>query len=150
MDKNKLSRGIFDGWLALAFFFFLIATILALLLYLFSDKEGIVKNAIKGSFIFEISILVWMVIHIRKGVVKILEETKNLYVVRDLYNKILYVSLIGAALGMVALLLSLHISVGVDIIYSLNIISFSLIFVIWMCISIYRINRRLRFWLQWL
>lgn len=147
MDKNKLSRGIFDGWLALAFLFLLVSSILALSLSGFCAEDWVVKNLVT-SFIFEILIFIWMIVHVRRGVNRILKETKNLYLVRDLYIRILYVSLIGVALGVVAFLLSLKVPIEANVIYPLNIMVFSLIFAIWMWIAIYRLNRHLRFWFQ--
>lgn len=144
IKMNKLSRRIFDGWLALAFLFLMVSSILALSLSGFCGEDLIVRNMVI-SFVSEFFIFAWMVIHIRRGEVRILRECKNLYVVRDLFIRILYVSLIGLALGFVAFLLSLKVPIEANVIYPLNIIGFSLIFSIWMWIAIYRINKHLRF-----
>ena len=143
-------RGIYQGFLALSFMFFVAATFICVCSLGYCTQDWLVRNLAIG-YTAEAILFMRGISFIRKGSAEILKETRSLKAVKELYNRVLFL----AAIGMVYSLIFLLFPFGVFnqkesqpdpiLIYALNIFVAGLVFFVWMGICISKINKRMRF-----
>lgn len=123
--------------------FFVVATILCLCLNGICTEDWLVKNVILCSMA-EVTLFVWMIVHIRKGTSEILKQTRSLQAVKSLYQRILIPTGFCIAFGGIQLFVS-EFTFLPTMIYGFNILGMGFFFFVWMCIGIIRINKLMRF-----
>lgn len=118
------------------------------------SPEWVSGNVVISSIV-EIVFFIWMVVHIQRGANDVFQETKNLFVVKSLYKRVLKLSVIVAFYGLITFCFSSKMfnhftdisnnEVSAARIYLMNVVGIALLFFIWMWIEIYKINKRTRF-----
>ena len=143
-------RGIYQGFLALSFMFFVAATFICVCNLGYFTQDLLVRNVAIG-YIAEAILFVWGIGFIRKGSDRILKETRNLKAVKDLYIRILFLAAFGMMFSLIILLFPYGMSNWEDpqtdsiLIYALNIFLAGLVYFVWMGIEISKINKCMRF-----
>ena len=145
MDKAKV---VYDGVSLLGFFFFVVATFLCMCLSGICTEDWLTRNII-FSIIAEVILFIWIILRICKGRSEIIAETNNFNMVKDMYKSILILSGFGILFACMWFIIEAALFEFKDasdplIIYAFNVLGFSSFFFIWMSISIYRINRKLK------
>ncbi len=150
----KKVNAIFEGVIFLWVFLIAATIFLSMCLSGMCSPEWVFTNVVLGS-LAELIFFVWIVTNIRRGSLEILRQTKNLLIVKALYKRILYLSVIVALYGLLTFSFSSemfnHFAVISENetnsarIYLLNVLIVAFIIFFWMCIEIHRINKRLRF-----
>ena len=141
-------RGIYQGFFALSFMFFIAATFICISLLGLCTEDWLPRNLVIAS-IAEVIIFIWGIVFLKKGASEVLEESHSVKLVKDLYVRISY--LMGFGISYAIIILTFHHPNPIDnslnpiLIYSLNIIVPALFFLVWALIVISRINKIMRF-----
>ena len=153
-NAMKKIGSIFDGVIAIWFFLIMASTYFSISLSGMCSPEWIPTNVVLGS-LAEIIFFVWLVLHIQKGASNLLRETKSFLVVKSLYKRVLFLSVIVVLYGFVTLKFSSlsfgHLNAISDIeskaalFYFVNVAGIATLVFVWMCIEIGRINKKMRF-----
>ena len=146
MDKV---RGIYQGFLALSFMFFIAASFMCICFLGYCDKEWLNVNILISCAV-EIVLVIWGILFLRAGSREIIEETHSIKLVKELFNGILYPMGFTIVFACMLYLFSSRITgefkADAILIYSLNLISVASIFFVWSMIVIRKINRVMRLW----
>ena len=147
-------RGIYSGFLALSFMFFVAASFVCICNLGYCTEDWLVKNLVIG-YVAEAILFAWGISFIRKGSLEVLKETRSLKAVKELYNRVLFLSAFGMIFSLILLIFPYGMlnqkytqtdsQTDPILIYALNIFVAGLVFFVWMGIEISKINKRMRF-----
>lgn len=146
---NKV-KTIYEGVFVLGFMFLIVASFLCLVLSGICTPDWVIPNVIWLSAT-ELVLVVWAIIHIRKGSVEILKETRSLMSLKDLYERVMMLSGFGIIFGLIQLFFFSGLFSRPEddfhqmLFYAFNVIGVSVLFFVWMWLAIRKINKRMRY-----
>ena len=140
---NK-TRGVYQGFFALSFMFLMAASFVCISMLGYCTEDWLPRNLAIGYSIEAILFFCGINI-IRKGSVEILNESHSFGPLKDLYLRVLFLMLFGIMYIIILLIFPYGNHSNAILIYCLNIFIPALFFCVWMCIGIYKINRRMRY-----
>ena len=141
-------RGIYEGFIALSFMFFVAASFIAISLLGLCTADWLPRNLIIGG-IAEVVLFIWGIKFLKEGTIEIYNETNSPRLVKELYIRVLYLMLFSILFSLILIIFPYGIlssdgerSNGI-LFYTLNIAVPALFFLIWMSIGIRKINKQM-------
>ena len=148
--QKNMSRvlGIYSGVLCLSFMFLVAATLICISLLGYCTEEWLPRNLTIGC-VSELILFIWGIFYIKRGAYEILRITHNIALKKELYERISFLMGFGMVFALIIVCFPYRIlsddgNSYVVLIYAGNIFVPALIYFVWMCIGIRKMNKQIK------